>query len=98
MEPNQIPLHMRRGIMLPTPENIDRVAAAAEAQRAHEAEVQRKQPINLARKWNIPTELAQFLQRMEAQIIEMQNEIAYLIKRDKNSLVPPHMTYVEKRG
>src|SRR5882672_5560735 len=98
MQPNEIPMHMRRGIMVPTPANIDRVANEANAKREAEADAQRAQPVNLARKWNIPTELAQFLQRMEANIIELQNEVAYLCARDKNSLVPPHMTYVEKRG
>ena len=97
MLPNEIPLHLRRGIMLPTPANIERVRAESEAKRAAEAEVQRKQPVNLARKWNIPTELAQFLQRMEAHIIELQNEVAYLRTRDKNSLTPPHMHNLEKR-
>jgi hypothetical protein len=60
VEKNLVPMHHRGGIMLPTPENIDRAAAEAEAERAHDAEVQRAQPVNLARRWSISTDMAQF--------------------------------------
>ena len=98
MEKNLVPMHQRGStIMLPTPENIDRVTAEAAAKRAREADALRHQPVNLARKWGIQTELADFLQRQEALVLELQRRIAVLEAADRSSLTPPHMRNVEKR-
>lgn len=48
----------------------------------------------LGRDLGIPLATAQFLQRLEARVLELEREVAAL----RNAGVPPHLRNVERRG
>src|SRR5258707_14965226 len=80
-----LPPHLKPGVMEPTPENLERVAANAAAQRARTA--LQIMPQEFGRQFGIQRYFAQFVQRLEARVIELEREVATL--RSTSSL-PPH--------
>jgi hypothetical protein len=88
-----LPLDQRPGITLPTPANLDKIAADAAAKRNRAAaEVT---PQEFGRHYGIPRDFAQFVQRLEARVIELEREVATL---RSTSALPAHMRDVERRG
>jgi len=92
-----IPLHLRASCIPPTPENWDRVAAEAAAKREAAAKASRNHPMSLVSQWGISLDLAQFLQRLEGKILELEKEVAILRAADTSTL-PRHMRDVERRA
>jgi hypothetical protein len=93
--PQPLPLDKRPGILMPTPENLDRVARGAEAKRNRAAS--QVPPQEFGSHFGIPRDFALFVQRLEARVIALENEIAAL--RQQDSKLPAHLrTTVETRG
>lgn len=90
-----LPINQRPGIILPTPENLDRVAADAAAKREAQTQASNCTPQSLGRSWGISVEAVQFIQRLEARVIELEREVALL---RSTSTLPPHMRDIERRG
>lgn len=87
-----LPLAQRSGINLPTPENLDRVAADGAAKRNRTAaEVT---PQEFGKHFGIPREFALFVQRMEGRLIHLEREVETL----RNASKMPHLRDVERRG
>jgi hypothetical protein len=91
-----LPLHERPGITLPTPANLDRVAADAAAQRASDPEVQSNSASALGRHWGISRDFVLDYQRLTARVAELERELASL-RADRYSALPAHLRDVEKR-
>jgi hypothetical protein len=94
------PLNERPGIMLPTPANIDAVAANAAAQRQRETEARNCNPNDLGRSWGVTHEMALWCQRLEGMVLEHARTIAELrseIAQLRSSALPRHMVDVERR-
>jgi hypothetical protein len=90
-----VPLAERKGINLPTPANLQRVTDEAAAKRQRETETRNCNPQDLGRAWGVTRDMAQFISRLEARVIELENEVARL---RSTSALPPHMRTVEVRG
>lgn len=95
--PQPLPLHLRPGITLPTPENLDRIAQDAADKRAFEAKAANNSPDALGRSWGVSRDLVLFLQRLEAEVIEVRRENAWLKQQIFNQPAP-HLHNVERRG
>jgi len=91
-----LPLAQRPGINLPTPENLDRVAADAAAKRSRTAaEVT---PQEFGQHFGIPREFALFIQRLESRTLEMERDNKDLRERVAKLERPAHMRDLETRG
>ena len=87
-----LPLAERKGINLPTPENLQRVADEAAAKRNRTvAEVTPQD-----RKWGVSKDMVSFLQRLEILVLEQGRRIAQL-EAAETSALPRHMQDVERR-
>ena len=85
--PVNLPMAARTGIASPAQqEEIGRKAAAERARAAADMP-----PQEFGRRNGITVELAQFLQRMEARVLELEREVKALRQ-------PAHMTHVERRA
>jgi hypothetical protein len=89
-----LPPEQRPGIILPTPANLDKVAADAAAKRAHESQARNMNPNEIGRAWGVSRDMVLFLQRLEGKVIELEREVADL----RRAAAPPHMRAVEVRG
>lgn len=89
-----LPMNERPGIVIPTPENLNRIAANAAAQRQRETEARNSNPQDLSRAWGVSRDMILFLQRLEGKVIELEREVAQL-RRGNN--LPVHLRDVEKR-
>ncbi len=84
-----LPLAQRPGINLPTPENLQRVADEAAAQRNRTAaEVT---PQEFGAQFGIPRNFALFVQRLEARVLEMERDNKDLRERVAKLERPAHM-------
>lgn len=92
-----LPLDRRPGILMPTPENLQRVADAAANKRAREVEARNTAPQDLARNWGVPRDLVFYIQRLENRVAELEREVESL-RTDRTSALPPHLRNLEKRG
>jgi hypothetical protein len=90
-----LPLAQRPGITLPTPENLNRIAASAADKRYFESQASNVSPDALGRSWGVSRDFVLFVQRLEATVIEQGREIAWLKTQIFN---PPHMHNIERRG
>lgn len=91
-----LPLAQRPSITLPTPENLDKIAADAAAKRQRETEARNCNPQELGRSWGVSRDMALFLQRLEAKVIEQEREIASL--KSQSYSTSPHLRDIERRG
>jgi hypothetical protein len=83
----------RTGIASPAEqEEIGRKAAAARARAAADMP-----PQEFGRRNGITHELAIFLQRLEARVLELESRVAALEAAQKNSM-PRHLANVERRA
>jgi len=92
-----LPLAERKGINLPTPENLQRVADDAAVKRFVESKTANVSPDVLGRSWGVSREFVLFVQRLEATVIEQGREIEWL-KSQSYGTTGPHMRDVERRG
>jgi len=90
-----LPPHMKRGVIVPTPENLDRIAADAADKRAHESQAQNNSPSALGRAWGISRDFVLDYQRLTARVAELERELAAI---RSTSALPPHLRDVERRG
>jgi hypothetical protein len=98
VEKNLVPLNQRGStIMLPTPENIQRVTDQAAAQREAAKQASNRAAVDFCQQYGIPRDFAFYVQRQEALVLELQRRIELLEAADRSSLTPPHMRNVEKR-
>ena len=88
--PVNLPMYARTGIA--TPEQQDEIARQAQAARDRAAANMPSQ--EFGRRNGITVELAQFLQRMEGRILELENEVKELRNLTRQ---PAHLAHVEKR-
>lgn len=93
-----LPLNERPGIRLPTPENLDRVAADAAAKRANEAQTSNMNPFELGRAWGVPRDFVLFIQRLEGLVLALERDNKDLRERVAKLERPAHMRQVETRG
>jgi hypothetical protein len=93
-----LPLHMRPGINLPTPENLQAVADKAAAQRNRETEARNSNPHDLGRAWGVTRDMVLFLQRLESRVLEMERDNKDLRERMAKLERPAHLRNVETRG
>ena len=91
-----LPPQMKRGFIVPTPENLDRIAADAAAKRARETQSRNMNPNELGRAWGVSRDMVLFLQRIEGRILDLERENAFL--KSQIFQQPPHLRDAERRG
>jgi hypothetical protein len=96
--PVNLPPHMKTGVMVPTPENLQAVADKAAAQRQRETEARNGSPQDLGRAWGAGRDMVLFLQRLEARVLELERDNKDLRERVAKLERPAHMRDVERRG
>jgi hypothetical protein len=94
--PQPLPLHARPGIVLPTPENLQRVADDAAVKRFVESKTANVSPDALGRSWGVSREFVLFIQRLEGKVIELEREVATL--KSQSYSTSPHLHNIERRG
>jgi len=93
-----LPLAQRRGINLPTPENLQRVADEAAAKRAKETQTRNMNANELGRAWGVSRDMILFIRRLESKVIELERDYKDLRERVAKLERPAHMRDLETRG